>query len=112
VNTILGFAAGFGVMILLYYFGTLFIKITSKRRGKESTDVALGFGDVNLGGVIGLILGWPGIFAGLILAIVLAGVFSGVYLIISLVMHKYKKNLAIPYAPFLVLGAFVLLFRP
>lgn len=111
-NTLFGFAAGLGVMFGLYYLGTLFIKITSKRRMQESTEVALGLGDVNLGGVIGLILGWPGIFAGLILAVVLAGIFSGVYLLISLAKHKYQHNLAIPYAPFLVLGAVVLLFRP
>ncbi|MCJ7624860.1 MAG: prepilin peptidase [Anaerolineaceae bacterium] len=112
VNTILGFMVGFGVMFVIYYLGTLFIKFTAKRRMQETTDVALGFGDVNLGGVIGLILGWPGIFAGLIMAIVFAGIFSGIYLLFSIVKHEYQHNLAIPYAPFMVLGTLVLLLRP
>jgi len=33
----------------------------------ETDEVALGFGDVNLAGIMGLLLGWPGITAGLVI---------------------------------------------
>jgi leader peptidase (prepilin peptidase)/N-methyltransferase len=81
--TIFGGLAGFVIMFLLHYFGTIFMGWASKRRGHELEEEALGFGDVNLGGVIGLILGWPGVVMGLILAILLAGVFSLLYLLLS-----------------------------
>jgi prepilin signal peptidase PulO-like enzyme (type II secretory pathway) len=57
-------------------------------------------------------MGWPGITAGLILAILLAGMASAVYLLIQIIAHRYKVFSSIPYAPFLVLGSAILLFRP
>ncbi|HEX2980815.1 MAG TPA: A24 family peptidase [Anaerolineaceae bacterium] len=111
VYTLLGGAAGFGLMLGLYYLGDLFARWLAKRRGQELTEVALGFGDVNLAGIIGLILGWPGVFAGLWLAIVFGGIASLGYVLIQLIAKKYQMFTAIPYAPFLLLGAILLLFR-
>ena len=39
--------------------GVLIIKLINRRRGQPVNDVAFGFGDVNLSGVLGLMLGWP-----------------------------------------------------
>jgi prepilin signal peptidase PulO-like enzyme (type II secretory pathway) len=108
--TLIGGAVGFFVMLALYYLGDLFARWLARRRGQELDEVALGFGDVNLAGVLGLLLGWPGISAGLILAILLGGFFSLIYLVIMLVRRRYKAFMAIPYGPFLVAAAVFLLY--
>ena len=109
--TILGGAAGFGIMLALYYLGDLFARWMAKRRGQELDEVALGFGDVILSGVLGLLLGWPGITAGLVLAILIGGLASLIFLVAKAVTHSYQPFSAIPYAPFLILGAVILIFR-
>lgn len=108
--TIIGGLVGFSVMWLLYMLGELILKWISQRRGQSSEEVALGFGDVNLSGVLGLMLGWPGIVVGLTWAILLGGVVSLVYLIVMLVLRRYQLFSALPYGPFLVAGAFMVIF--
>jgi leader peptidase (prepilin peptidase)/N-methyltransferase len=99
------------MMLLLYYTGILYTNwITRKRRQAIEAEVALGFGDVNISGIIGLLLGWPGIIAGLLLAIILGGIVSLLLIIVLVVRKRWKPLLAIPYAPFLVLGAGILLY--
>ncbi len=109
-NTILGGAAGFSIMLILYFLGDLFVRVMSRSRGEEIEEIALGFGDVNLAGVIGLLLGWPGIIAGILLAILLGGVVSGIYLVLQVLRKKYQAYQALPYGPFLVLSVVVLLY--
>ena len=109
-ETLLGGAAGFGIMLLFYFLGELFIRFLSKRRGEEIQEVALGFGDVNLAGVIGLILGWPGIVGGIFLAVFLGGLVSGGFLLIQLARKEYQAYQALPYGPFLVISVFLLLY--
>lgn len=109
--TILGGAAGFLIMLSLHYAGHLYTQWLAKRRGEVLDEPALGLGDVNLSGVLGLGLGWPGIIAGLVIAIFLGGLISLVYLVVSKVTRNYKLFQAIPYAPFLILAALYLLFR-
>jgi prepilin signal peptidase PulO-like enzyme (type II secretory pathway) len=95
---LIGGAAGFGIMLLAYYLGEWFVRV------RKVDDVALGFGDVNLSGVIGLMLGWPLILFGLLVAILLGGVFSALYVGFMLARKKYQAFSAIPYAPFLILS--------
>jgi leader peptidase (prepilin peptidase)/N-methyltransferase len=109
-NTLLGGLAGFGAMWLLYKLGELMMILISKIRGQSIGDVALGFGDVNLSGVLGLLLGWPAIFVGLLLAVLLAGIVSFFYLILMLALRRYRLFTALPYGPFLVAGAGLLIF--
>jgi len=111
-NTLLGGAAGFAMMLILYWIGELFTHFLSKRRGEPIEEVALGFGDVNLSGVLGLFLGWPGITLGLFVAIVLGGIASAVFLIVMTLRREYKAFTALPYAPFLLFATLFLLFRP
>ncbi len=101
-STLFGGLAGFGIMLALYYFGFLFAKGLSKMRGETIDEDALGFGDVNLSGVLGLLLGWPGITAGLIFAILLGGAGSLIVLVYMLFAKRYHAFQAIPYGPFLV----------
>jgi leader peptidase (prepilin peptidase)/N-methyltransferase len=109
-NTLIGGLAGFGVMLVLYGMGTIVMRLLARRRGRELEEEALGFGDVNLGGILGLILGWPGILLGLLLTILLAGLFSLVIAGYTLLRRSYRFDLAIPYGPFLISGAIALLF--
>jgi leader peptidase (prepilin peptidase) / N-methyltransferase len=111
VPTFLGALAGFGIMLALYYFGFLFSKLVSKIRKQPVEEVALGFGDVALSTVLGCLLGWPGITLGLMLAIILGGLFSLIYILIKMAQKKYHLLTAIPYGPFLIISAIVLLFR-
>jgi len=59
VKTLLGGVAGYGAMLLLYFGGILFTRVLSKIRHQEIDEVALGFGDVNVTGFLGLLVGWP-----------------------------------------------------
>lgn len=110
VETLLGGTAGFGIMLIFYFLGELFIRFLAKRRGEEIQEIALGFGDVNLSGVIGTILGWPGIVGGIFLAVLLGGIVSGAFLLIQLVRKEYQAYQALPYGPFLVVSVYLLLY--
>jgi len=110
--TLIGGAAGFTIMFVLYYLGGVFTKLLGKWRGEEIEEIPLGFGDVNLSGVLGLILGWPGVTAGLLFAILAGGIFSGFYIVVQKLLGRYQAFSAIPYAPFLLIGCSILLFVP
>ena len=110
LDTVLGGAGGFGIMLFFYLMGELFIRVLSKRRGEEIQEVALGFGDVNLAGVIGTILGWPGIVGGIFLAVLLGGFVSGIFLVVQLIRKEYQAYQALPYGPFLAVSVFLLLY--
>jgi leader peptidase (prepilin peptidase)/N-methyltransferase len=109
-SSILGGVVGFGVMLLFYLAGEWYVKYMSKKRGLSPDEVALGFGDVNLSGILGMVLGWPGIVSGLLIGIIAAGGISLVIILVMLLTKKYKAFLAIPYAPFLILGTIYLLY--
>ena len=112
ISTVAGGLAGFLIMLLLYYFGSRFGRWLAKRRNLELDEPTLGFGDVNLGGVIGLVLGWPGIIAGLFLSIFLGGITGALYLLYAAITRQYRPFFFLPYAPFMVLATVFFLFRP
>ena len=66
----------------------------------------MGGGDVKLGFLMGLILGWPLVLIALFLSFIIGSVI-GIFLI--LVGNKKMKSM-IPFGPFLVLGTFIALF--
>jgi len=108
--TVLGGVAGFLIMLALYYLGGIFANFIAKLRGEELNEVALGFGDVNLAGVIGLLLGWPGILGGLFLAILIGGFVSLAVMVVLLLLKCYRVFTAYPYGPYLVISAIFLLY--
>jgi prepilin signal peptidase PulO-like enzyme (type II secretory pathway) len=55
-------------------------------------------------------LGWPLILVGLVAAILIAGLVSLIYIVIKLITGKYQAFMALPYGPFLVLGAVMLIY--
>ena len=99
-------------MWVLYSLGNKLAQIMARRRGQSVDEVALGFGDVNLTGVLGLMLGWPVIILELFLGIFIGGIFSLIYLVIMLVARRYHLFTALPYGPYLVTGAILLLYFP
>lgn len=108
-STLIGGAAGYGVMLLFFWLGAVFTRLTRRLQGDEE-EVALGFGDVNLAGVLGLIGGFPNILMNLILSVMIAGVFSLLIVTAGLLTRRYRAFMAIPYGPFLLAGSVLLLF--
>lgn len=111
-QTLVGGITGFLFMGIFYMAGVQFARYRARKQGLEYTDEeALGFGDVTISGVLGLMLGFSEVLQGLITGILLAGGFSIVLILSLLAMKKLNLgNLTIPYGPFLVIGACVYLF--
>jgi prepilin signal peptidase PulO-like enzyme (type II secretory pathway) len=82
----------------------------SRLRGSQIDEVAFGFGDVTLAGVIGLTVGWPGVLPALVLGIIAAGLFSFLFILGMMLRKKYNPFMPIPYGPFLVLGCLITYF--
>lgn len=117
--TLLGGLAGFGIMLVFYLLGTLFTRIRARKMraaGQGSDDEeALGAGDVILAGVLGLILGWPLIWFGLLVGILLGGLITIPMLVIILVARRYKQDAwmtFIPYGPFFLISATLIIYFP
>jgi prepilin signal peptidase PulO-like enzyme (type II secretory pathway) len=118
-DTLVGGLGGLLIMLAFYYFGILFTRIRTKRmlaKGQEADDEeALGAGDVILVTILGLILGWPLIWFGLLLGILFGGFFSLLILLWLVASRKYEKNalmLFIPYGPYFIVSAFLIVYFP
>lgn len=105
VPTLLGGLAGFALMLALYVAGDWLGRLLARLRKQPWEETALGFGDVNLAGVIGLLIGWPGVLPALFTGILIAGVYSLGLVLVSLLRGRYALFASIPYAPFMCLGA-------
>lgn len=67
---------------------------------------ALGMGDIKLAGVIGIMVGYPGVLYALIVGALLGGIAA----VVLLVTRKATRKTAIAYAPYLSLGAIIILW--
>lgn len=85
--TMLGGGVGFVVFLVLAIIG----------RG------ALGMGDVKLAGLIGMMIGYPGVLTALIIGALLGGVAA----LLLLISRKATRKTAIAYAPYLAFGALI-----
>ncbi len=117
--TLTGGLGGLLIMLGFYYLGVLFAKIRTRRMlamGQEADDEeALGAGDVILVTIIGLMLGWPLIWFSLIFGILLGGLVSLVLVLGLVITRKYEKNalmLFIPYGPYFITSAFLIIYFP
>lgn len=116
-NSLIGGVFGFGVMFLLYQFGTLVARIRASRMQAagqaEDDEEALGGGDVYLAGVLGLMLGWPYILNALVIGVLLGGLISIVFLAALVLRRRYSSEALmtfIPYGPYFIISAFYILF--
>ncbi len=95
INGVIGGAMGF-ILFLVIYFVVRFIY---KQEG-------IGFGDIKLAGLIGLVAGSRLVFVALLMGIILGGLVSMVLLLLRI----KKRKEAIPFGPFLSLTTMVTLF--
>ena len=97
VDSILGMFAGGGIFLLITLIGGLVA-------GKE----AMGFGDVKLMGALGLFFGLKSIIMITVLAFLLGAIVS----ILIVIIRFKKKTEYIPFGPFIVVAAIIVLFMP
>ena len=71
----------------------------------------LGYGDVKLAGLLGLLLGWLG-WGSVILSVVAAFVIGGVIALILLLSGRASRSTHIAFGPSMILGAWVALMFP
>ena len=117
--TLLGGLGGLLIMLAFYYFGVLFTRIRTKRllaQGIEADDEeALGAGDVILVTILGFIVGRDLIWFCLLYGILLGGFISLLIILWLIVTRKYGKNalmLFIPYGPYFITSAFLIIYFP
>lgn len=108
VKSLLGGLAGYGVTLAIFLLAEVYMRVVRVVRGQPLEEVAFGGGDVNLAGLVGLAVGWPGVILSLTIAIVAGGLFSLVFILVQLARRRYTPHSAFPYGPFLVLGALVI----
>ncbi len=82
----------FAALIAMAFFGAIILLTKGS---------AMGMGDFKLVGALGLIFGWPDILIVLLLAFIIGAVFS----IVLLAADKKKMKDAVPFGPFLIIGA-------
>ena len=119
ISTLTGGLAGFAIMFLLYLLGAVFARLRARRMRKAGLaaddEEALGAGDVILAAILGLFLGWPMIWFGLLLGILLGGAISILLVLGLFVTGQYKQKawmVFIPYGPYFLLSAFMLIYLP
>jgi leader peptidase (prepilin peptidase) / N-methyltransferase len=113
VTSLLGGLAGLAIMLLFYWLGTLFASYRARKLGTDDGEEALGFGDVSLAAVLGLMLGWPFIMFGLLIGILAGGLISLLLVLFLVVTRRYQSmTVFTAYGPYLVLGAVILLYFP
>jgi leader peptidase (prepilin peptidase)/N-methyltransferase len=104
-KTLLGGLAGYAITLGIFLLAELFARLMQLLRGQALEEVAFGGGDVNLAGIVGLAVGWPGVILSLLITVVAGGLFSLGFIIVQVLRRRYVPYSALPYGPFLVLGA-------
>jgi leader peptidase (prepilin peptidase)/N-methyltransferase len=102
-----GGLAGFFVFFLMFLGGLGFSRLI------HTDEIAFGFGDVMLGTLSGLILGWQALIFALFLTIFLGAGGAILYLGSRMILHnRYSWFTAIPYGPYIALSTvLVMLWR-
>ena len=90
IRVVAGGGLGFGVMFLIYIGSFLVYR----------SNVGLGFGDVKLAGLMGLVLGFPD----LAIALYFAFIAGGVVALLLICLKLRGRRDALPYGPFLAGG--------
>jgi len=98
-------------MMMFFLMGKAFAKIAGNIRGQQIDEVAFGFGDVCMGVILGLFIGWPKVVGAIMVAIIVFSVYS-IFLLLSLIITKkyHSFSHAQPFTPFLILGMITLFY--
>ncbi len=104
-DSLQGGALGLGLYLAMYAGGLLFSRVS------RTNEVAFGFGDVMLGTLSGLLLGWQPLFFALVLTIFFGAIGALAFLLSKLVSRTgYSLFTALPYGPYIVAATLVLMF--
>lgn len=113
IEALIGGAVGYGIFFILFNGGAFFAYVMGRLRGQDIREVAFGFGDVMLAGVVGLILGWKAFLFAMVATILLGA--AGALLIIvyqKVFRGGYSAFAAMPYGPYIVAGAMMVMLYP
>lgn len=96
-----GFSPLLATLIAAFIIGLVFYLIIVFSKGR-----AMGGGDLKLGFLMSLILGWP-----LVLVAIFIGLLTGALLSVLLILiHRKRFGQTVPFGPFLTVGTFVTIF--
>lgn len=99
-NALVGGGVALAAFAVFFIAGALFAALL-----KAGTGPGLGMGDVKLATLVGLVTGYPGVVQALFVTLI-AGALAALMVIgWQIIQHRYKPGRALPYGPFLVLGA-------
>ncbi len=108
-RSVVGGLVGFGVFYAFFLLGQVYSRFVAWRRGQPLDEVAFGGGDANLGGVVGLAVGWPGIIFAIFYSVLAGGLVAALYLLVMALRRRNSLLTPIPYGPFIVFGGVLLL---
>jgi leader peptidase (prepilin peptidase) / N-methyltransferase len=107
-----GAAIGYTAVFGIYLLGALFAVLMGRLRGRPVDEVAFGFGDVKLAGMVGGLVGIPTIFFTLFDAILLGGIAGLGVLVYQFIVHRrYVALMPIPYGPFFTITAWLFMMH-
>ncbi len=108
-RALLGGVGAFVIVFAIYIFSLVFSRV----RRIEIAGGAFGQGDVTLATFVGIVTGFPAVFAAIVYAILLGGVGAILVLAYELLMHRRLALTAtIPYAPFFCIAGWVVMVFP
>ncbi len=110
-EALLGGLFGFGFFFIFYAGGNVLARLIAKWRGYKLEEVPFGYGDVYLGTFCGLMVGSTALTFALFITVFAGGIGALVYLLVKIFAGGYKAfAVAIPYGPYIILGAIIMLF--
>jgi leader peptidase (prepilin peptidase)/N-methyltransferase len=113
IEAAIGGAVGYGIFFILFNGGAFFAYVMGKMRGQDIREVAFGFGDVMLAGVVGLILGWKAFLFAMVATILLGAAGALIIIVYQKVFRGgYSAFAAMPYGPYIVAGAMLVMLYP
>ena len=112
-DAIKGGVYGFAIMVALYVLGMLFAWSMGRISGRPVTRTVLGVGDVYIGTLAGLLVGWSSLGLALLI-MVAAGAIAALLFIANKLIRtgRYRLYSAIPYGPYIVIGTATMLYFP
>jgi prepilin signal peptidase PulO-like enzyme (type II secretory pathway) len=104
---------GFLAMFGLYVLGLVFAQVMRILTGRAVGRTVLGLGDVRMGTLSGMIVGW-GALGPVLLIMILTGALAALLFIVSRRFQKrrYRRFSAIAYGPYIVIGTAAMLYVP
>jgi prepilin signal peptidase PulO-like enzyme (type II secretory pathway) len=111
-DSIKGGMYGLGILFALYILGIIFAQIVGVLTGKRIGRTVLGFGDVYIGGLGGLIIGFNALGFALFIMVMTGAAGALILMLRKWHAGRYRKYAAIPYGPYILLGMAIMLYAP